>query len=164
MLDKRVNAGETAVLECMAAGSPKPTLEWTRNGAPFTPTERHFFTADDQLLIIVKAEHTDAGTYTCAMTNSLGSVKQSLELIVDEPRSFTFFQLDWFPSQWTTGLVVAAAVVSVVVITSVIWVCIIYKTSRRPHDNYYRAATTIDETTLDEKEIARLEHEMMTVI
>ncbi len=55
MSDKLVPPGETAVLECLSSGSPRPRLSWRTDGAPLEPTERHFFTADSQLLIIVKA-------------------------------------------------------------------------------------------------------------
>lgn len=58
---KRVPPGETAVIECMASGSPKPKLTWTKDGEVLVPTERHFFTADNQLLIIVKATDGDSG-------------------------------------------------------------------------------------------------------
>ena len=53
--------GETAVMECIASGSPKPRLTWTKDGGKLEATERHFFTADNQLLIIVKAMPEDAG-------------------------------------------------------------------------------------------------------
>ena len=57
-----VESGSTAALECLASGSPKPFLTWSKNGAMLEPTERHFFTAENQHLIIVKANEEDAGT------------------------------------------------------------------------------------------------------
>lgn len=63
MEDKSVPEGETAVIECQATGSPKPGLSWTKDGGPLEATERHFFTADNQLLIIMKVKSTDAGMY-----------------------------------------------------------------------------------------------------
>lgn len=53
--------GDTAVIECMASGSPKPLLTWSKDGTKLEPTERHFFAADNQLLVIVKARLSDAG-------------------------------------------------------------------------------------------------------
>jgi hypothetical protein len=61
MESKIVDEGETAVIECMASGSPKPRLTWTKDGGRLEATERHFFTADNQLLIIVKATKNDSG-------------------------------------------------------------------------------------------------------
>ena len=63
----KVQIGETLVLECIASGSPKPYLTWKKNKGPLYPTERHFFTADNQLLIIVKV-----GSSNCAK-QGLGS-------------------------------------------------------------------------------------------
>lgn len=63
-MESKVTAeGETAVMECIASGSPKPRLTWTKDGGRLEATERHFFTADNQLLIIVKAKTEDAGRY-----------------------------------------------------------------------------------------------------
>ena len=61
MADKSVSPGETAVLECLSSGSPRPRLTWRKDGGELVATERHFFTADSQLLIIVKAREEDAG-------------------------------------------------------------------------------------------------------
>ena len=61
MEDKIVTEGDTAVIECMASGSPKPQLMWFKDGVKLEPTERHFFAADTQLLIMVKARMSDSG-------------------------------------------------------------------------------------------------------
>ena len=73
MEHKETIQGETTVLECLAQGSPSPKLNWTKDGGPLISTERHFFTADDQLLIIVHTKPTDAGKYKCVIYNELGS-------------------------------------------------------------------------------------------
>ena len=60
---KTVEELDTAVIECLASGSPKPRLTWTKDGKTLDgrSNERHFFTADNQLLIIVKVQKEDAG-------------------------------------------------------------------------------------------------------
>ena len=123
MEDKVVAAGETAVLECQASGSPRPVLAWRKDHGPLAPTERHFFTADNQLLIIVKVEAGDAGQYQCQMTNQLGSSTQTSFLQVEggDPAASTTA---------TTGIIVIA-VVCCVLGTSLVWVLIIYQTRRR---------------------------------
>lgn len=73
MEDKEIIAGGSVVLQCMASGTPKPTIQWLKDGAPIRTTERHFFTAEDQLMIIVDTLPSDAGTYQCLLNNSLGS-------------------------------------------------------------------------------------------
>jgi len=76
MEDQVAVAGSTALLQCMTSGSPRPTLTWLKDGVVLVPTLRHFFTADDQLLVIVQTTPTDTGNYTCVMTNVLGSDRQ----------------------------------------------------------------------------------------
>lgn len=75
MEDKEITAGEPIVLECMGSGSPKPRLTWLKDGGPVLATDRHFFAAEDQLLIIVNTALSDAGLYECIMTNPLGERK-----------------------------------------------------------------------------------------
>lgn len=83
MEDKEIMAGGSIVLECMASGSPRPKLSWRKNGSPLQTTERHFFTAEDQLFIIVNTIASDAGSYECEMSNSLGSVVDATELTIN---------------------------------------------------------------------------------
>lgn len=72
MENKEVTAGELVVLQCMASGTPKPTITWYKDGEPIRATERHFFTAEDQLMIIVDTVQADSGKYECHLNNSLG--------------------------------------------------------------------------------------------
>lgn len=83
MENKEIMIGGSIVLECMASGSPRPKLMWRKNGSPLQVTERHFFTAENQLLIIVNTMSNDAGSYECEMSNSLGSVVGASHLTVN---------------------------------------------------------------------------------
>jgi len=121
MSDKMVKSGDTAVLECQASGSPQPQLVWTKDSNPLFATERHFFTADNQLLIIVNVDPSDAGQYKCQMQNQLGTVMETSMLTVKGGVK---------SSDPTTGIIVIA-VVCCVVGTSLVWVFIIYQTRRR---------------------------------
>lgn len=80
--DRTVARGETAVLQCIAGGSPAPRLNWTKDDGPLVLTERHFFAAANQLLIIVDAGPADAGKYTCIMSNTLGTERGHIYLSV----------------------------------------------------------------------------------
>jgi len=122
MSDKMVKTGDTAVLECQASGSPRPQLVWSKDKNPLFATERHFFTADNQLLIIVKVVPSDAGQYKCQMQNQLGTVMESSLLTVEGGTRLS--------SDPTTGIIVIA-VVCCVVGTSLVWVFIIYQTRKR---------------------------------
>ena len=82
MENRETEEGKTTVLECMASGSPKPRVKWLKDGEPLQLTQRHFFTAENQLLIIVETLPTDAGLYTCIMSNTLGTERGTSRLQV----------------------------------------------------------------------------------
>ncbi|XP_041349993.1 leucine-rich repeats and immunoglobulin-like domains protein 3 [Gigantopelta aegis] len=145
---KFFNVGKTSVLECMAAGSPKPKLSWLKDGEPLIVTPRHFFSADNQLLIIVETQSSDSGMYMCEMSNTLGTQKGTTELKVipaeAQPRDSNGGTFGLDDESTTTGIIIIA-VVCCVVGTSLVWVIIIYQTRKR-HEMY--SSTPTDETTL----------------
>lgn len=124
MENKEVTSGDSVVLQCMISGSPKPVIKWLKDGAPIVHTERHYLTADDQLLIIIGAESGDAGRYECEITNELGTKKDMTELRVLPPVAIMVNEEDM------TGIIIIT-VVCCAVGTSIIWVVIIYHTRRR---------------------------------
>lgn len=123
MENKEITAGEPIVLECKATGSPKPTLTWLKDGGPLKVTDRHFFTAEDQLMIIVDTTLSDAGVYECLMNNSLGTEHGTSELLVLPNVSMNDDSSD------TVGIIIIT-VVCCAVGTSIVWVVIIYQTKR----------------------------------
>ncbi|KAH1171293.1 hypothetical protein KIL84_006911, partial [Mauremys mutica] len=134
--DRTVTRGETAVLQCIAGGSPAPRLNWTKDDGPLTVTERHFFAAANQLLIIVDAGLEDAGKYTCIMSNTLGTERGHIYLNVlsspncDSSQSGILHEEDG----WTTVGIVIIVVVCCVVGTSLVWVIVIYHMRRKNED------------------------------
>ncbi|XP_078732751.1 leucine-rich repeats and immunoglobulin-like domains protein 3 isoform X1 [Lampetra fluviatilis] len=142
--DRAVAAGETAVLQCIAGGSPPPRLNWTKDDAPLLLTERHFFAASYQLLVIVNCGPEDTGRYTCELSNTLGTMRGHAFLSVLPPGDCPLAVPDGSASGGggsahgtlggdasTTVGVVVIAVVCCVVGTSVVWVAIIYHTRRK---------------------------------
>ncbi|KAG7478462.1 hypothetical protein MATL_G00080880 [Megalops atlanticus] len=131
--DRTVARGETAVLQCIAGGSPAPRLNWTKDDGPLVLTERHFFAAANQLLIIVDAGPADAGKYTCIMSNTLGTERGHIYLNLapspncDAPGAYE-------DDGWTTVGIVIIVVVCCVVGTSLVWVIVIYHMRRRSED------------------------------
>ncbi|XP_011502166.1 PREDICTED: leucine-rich repeats and immunoglobulin-like domains protein 3 [Ceratosolen solmsi marchali] len=147
MENKEVIAGGSIVMECMASGSPRPQLSWRKNSSPLQATERHFFTAENQLLIIVNTVPSDAGSYECEMSNSLGSVMGASLLTIKAAPSSMVNEDDML------GLIIIT-VVCCAVGTSIVWVVIIYQTRRRLHasQNASKQSPTIIPTTSPELE------------
>ncbi|XP_039105023.1 leucine-rich repeats and immunoglobulin-like domains protein 2 isoform X3 [Hyaena hyaena] len=145
--DKTVTRGETAVLQCIAGGSPAPRLNWTKDDGPLLVTERHFFAAANQLLIIVDAGLEDAGKYTCIMSNTLGTERGHIYLSVisspncDSAQSSIGHEDDG----WTTIGIVIIVVVCCVVGTSLIWVIVIYHMRRKNEDYSITNTGTLSE-------------------
>ncbi|XP_077337682.1 leucine-rich repeats and immunoglobulin-like domains protein 2 [Lithobates pipiens] len=142
--DRTVARGETAVLQCIAGGSPAPRLNWTKDDGPLVVTERHFFAAANQLLIIVDTGPEDAGKYTCSMSNTLGTERGHINLYVlsspncDSNQNVIGFEEDG----WTTVGIVIIVVVCCVVGTSLVWVIVIYHMRRKNED--YSITSTED--------------------
>lgn len=137
MESRDVIIGESSVLECMKSGSPSPSLRWYKQNVKqgpsdteFTliePTDRHFFTAEDQLLIIVKTTESDAGTYKCEMENSEGRASGIMKLTV---RSTLAGGKNDHVNVDEMTCIVIITVVCCAVATSIIWVVIIYQTRK----------------------------------
>ncbi|XP_028652353.1 leucine-rich repeats and immunoglobulin-like domains protein 2 [Erpetoichthys calabaricus] len=134
--DRTVARGETAVLQCIAGGSPPPRLNWTKDDEPLVITERHFFAAANQLLIIVDTNPADAGKYTCLMSNTLGTERGHIYLnIISTPNCDLVPGSPGYDTDgWTTVGIVIIVVVCCVVGTSLIWVVVIYHMRKRNED------------------------------
>ncbi|XP_040102541.1 leucine-rich repeats and immunoglobulin-like domains protein 1 isoform X2 [Oryx dammah] len=133
--DRVVSVGETVALQCKAAGSPPPRITWLKGDRPLSLTERHHFTPGNQLLVVQNVVLEDAGRYTCEMSNALGTERAHSQLSV-------------LPSpgcrkDGTTVGIFTIAVVCSIVLTSLVWVCIIYQT-RKKSEEY--SVTNTDET------------------
>uniref|UniRef100_A0A8C1ZWA3 Leucine-rich repeats and immunoglobulin-like domains 2 n=1 Tax=Cyprinus carpio TaxID=7962 RepID=A0A8C1ZWA3_CYPCA len=143
--DRNVARGETAVLQCIARGSPAPRLNWTKDDAPLVLTERHFFAAANQLLIIVDASPADAGKYTCIMSNTLGTERGHIYLSVSPSANCDPVTSIYSQDGWTTVGIVVMVVVCCVVGTSLVWVIVIYHMRRKSEDY---SITNTDEMNL----------------
>ncbi|KAK1796464.1 hypothetical protein P4O66_009511, partial [Electrophorus voltai] len=143
--DRMVARGETAVLQCIARGSPAPRLNWTKDDGPLLLTERHFFAAANQLLIIVDARPADAGKYTCIMSNTLGTERGHIYLGVSPSANCDPVGGGYDQDSWTTVGIVVMVVVCCVVGTSLVWVMVIYHMRRKSEDY---SITNTDEMNL----------------
>ena len=71
----------------MAAELNQPHREWYKDNKPFhiTPsldTDRYYFTAEKELLIIVKSQSVDSGHYRCEITDNSKTYTMQMELLV----------------------------------------------------------------------------------
>ena len=82
MKSKKVIIGSTAVFECIFTGNPKPKVEWYRNNTIISKGKTARYTVSDQLLIILGVRFSDAGTYSCRVSNTLGMKQQMAKLAV----------------------------------------------------------------------------------
>ncbi|XP_072928437.1 leucine-rich repeats and immunoglobulin-like domains protein 1 isoform X1 [Hemitrygon akajei] len=139
--DQTVVIGETIALQCMASGSPSPRITWLKGDEPLVVTKRHHFTPGNQLLIIRNVVSDDGGKYTCEMSNPLGTERAHSQLSI-LPTSACVVGQNKQDGTMTVGIVIIAVVCSIV-ITSLVWVCIIYQT-RKKSEEY--SVTNTDET------------------
>ncbi|CAG9855203.1 unnamed protein product [Phyllotreta striolata] len=121
MMDKEVSAGEHIVLQCKARGIPKPTITWLKDGELIIPTERHFFIHDNQMVIIVDSVQSDSGNYECYLNNTIGDEIGRSRIVV---KPITYEKSNMM------GIIIIS-VVCCAVLTSIIWVVIIYQTRRK---------------------------------
>ncbi|NXA37786.1 LRIG1 protein, partial [Eudromia elegans] len=133
--DHVVSIGETVALQCKARGSPLPRITWLKGDQPLVMTERHHFTPGNQLLIIRNVVLEDAGKYTCEMSNTLGTERAHSHVSILQ-------SLGCRKDRTTVGIITIAVVCSIV-LTSLVWVCIIYQT-RKKSEEY--SVTNTDET------------------
>ncbi|KAJ8258098.1 hypothetical protein GJAV_G00193140 [Gymnothorax javanicus] len=84
----QVNEGETLRLYCRAGGTPSPGLTWKKKGGQLPPQARMERT-DIGTLLIPNVRATDAGTYLCVGTNSLGSSEAPIEVSVASAEPFS---------------------------------------------------------------------------
>lgn len=89
-------------------------------------TERHHFTPGKQLLVVQNVEAEDAGRYTCEMSNPLGTERAHSQLsILPTPGC---------RKDGSTVGIFTIAVVCSIVLTSLVWVCIIYQTRKKSEE------------------------------
>ena len=77
-----VSRGSTAELSCRVRAYPKAVIVWQKNKEALPKDGRFIVSPDSNKLRILEAEPSDAGTYTCTATNSLGSAEAAILVVV----------------------------------------------------------------------------------
>jgi hypothetical protein len=68
-----VTAGEKAILECSASGSPKPQIRWLRDNHLIAIDMEHIMQWQNGTLFIDDVKEADAGDYVCEANNGMES-------------------------------------------------------------------------------------------
>ena len=133
MKNKEVQIGESAILECLASGSPKPRVIWRKNSKPLVFNKRYFLAAEDQLLVITDTVMEDTGLYECELSNESGSLRGHSELqVLANIRGRSSAYVQEIRYEDVVGIAITTAVVSIV-ITSAVWVVFIHLARKNRH-------------------------------
>lgn len=81
--------GGTVKLDCKLNATPKPNIEWTKNGRPVNESRRVRTEFDGQLssLVISDLRPEDSGEYQCIAKNRIGTASCRTNLVVSEAMS-----------------------------------------------------------------------------
>ena len=78
--------GESATFTCTAVGEPQPTTSWEFNGQTLTTDDKYNISSSNMgftsTLVILDLVETDAGVYTCNVTNTYGDDSAAAQLVV----------------------------------------------------------------------------------
>ncbi|XP_074858281.1 hemicentin-1 isoform X2 [Carettochelys insculpta] len=82
-----VLVNKTTVLECVASGSPAPSITWQKDGQLIGEDHQHKSLFNGRMLQIHNSKITDTGRYVCVVENIAGSAKKYFNLNVHVPPS-----------------------------------------------------------------------------
>uniref|UniRef100_A0A8C6WW17 receptor protein-tyrosine kinase n=1 Tax=Neogobius melanostomus TaxID=47308 RepID=A0A8C6WW17_9GOBI len=72
LTEQKVNVSTTVSFVCDAAGTPKPTVIWTKNNHTVLEGSGVILSKDNGILTIQRVKKEDSGLYTCTACNSRG--------------------------------------------------------------------------------------------
>lgn len=79
-----VSEGTNAVLDCMASGTPTPSVSWFFNSVPLpnAGNPRVQLAPGNNSLLISFVQASDEGGYLCRASNSAGTESATIQLVV----------------------------------------------------------------------------------
>uniref|UniRef100_A0A8C3GM35 Hemicentin 1 n=1 Tax=Cairina moschata TaxID=8855 RepID=A0A8C3GM35_CAIMO len=80
-----VLVNKVAVMDCVASGSPSPSITWQKDGHILAEDDKPTFLSNGRRLQISNAQITDTGRYVCVVENIAGSAKKYFNLNVHVP-------------------------------------------------------------------------------
>ncbi|XP_068809626.1 hemicentin-1 isoform X3 [Struthio camelus] len=82
-----VLVNKSAVMDCVANGSPAPSITWQKDGHLLAEDDKHTLLSNGRRLQILNSQITDTGRYVCIVENVAGSAKKYFNLNVHVPPS-----------------------------------------------------------------------------
>ena len=78
-LNQNVAQGQSVVLQCMASGTPSPTISWLKDDVTIETSAEVTIvsTPGSSTLTILSVQTVNLGEYTCVATNGGGTVSAS---------------------------------------------------------------------------------------
>uniref|UniRef100_A0A8C8RV15 Hemicentin-1 n=1 Tax=Pelusios castaneus TaxID=367368 RepID=A0A8C8RV15_9SAUR len=72
-------------LDCLATGTPPPTIMWLKDGQPVEEGDGYKFLSNGHKLLISRAQVSDTGRYKCVVTNKAGDHEKEFDITVHVP-------------------------------------------------------------------------------
>ncbi|XP_046530474.1 hemicentin-2 isoform X1 [Equus quagga] len=88
-VNKAVLENASVTLECLASGVPPPDISWFKGRQPVSAQKGVTVSADGRVLLIERAQFSDAGSYRCVASNVAGSAELQHGLRVNVPPRIT---------------------------------------------------------------------------
>ncbi|XP_035878268.1 hemicentin-2 [Phyllostomus discolor] len=86
---KAVLENASVTLECLASGVPPPDISWFKGRQPVSARQGVTVSADGRVLLIERAQLSDAGSYRCVASNVAGHTELQYGLRVNVPPRIT---------------------------------------------------------------------------
>uniref|UniRef100_A0A8B9L0A1 Neural cell adhesion molecule L1-like protein n=1 Tax=Astyanax mexicanus TaxID=7994 RepID=A0A8B9L0A1_ASTMX len=77
-----VTIGSDVHIKCHAAGKPKPTVKWMRNGKPFHDHSSSHSTVQGDTIMLLRALPNDSAVYQCEASNPHGTLLGTANVMV----------------------------------------------------------------------------------
>uniref|UniRef100_A0A8C8RXS5 Hemicentin 1 n=1 Tax=Pelusios castaneus TaxID=367368 RepID=A0A8C8RXS5_9SAUR len=71
-------------LDCLATGTPPPTIMWLKDGQPVEEGDGYKFLSNGHKLLISRAQVSDTGRYKCVVTNKAGDHEKEFDITVHD--------------------------------------------------------------------------------
>ncbi|XP_066112042.1 hemicentin-2 isoform X1 [Saccopteryx bilineata] len=88
-VNKAVLENASVTLECLASGVPPPDISWFKGRQPVSARKGVTVFADGRVLLIERAQFSDAGSYQCVASNVAGRTELKYGLRVNAPPRIT---------------------------------------------------------------------------